>query len=44
MATPMAWVVAVAWVQFLAQEFSHAVGAAKKRKKKAAMGYSYMPI
>ena len=30
----VAWVIAVTWVQSLAQEFLYAVGAAKKKKKK----------
>ena len=30
----VAWVTAVVWVQSLAQEFLHAVGAAEKREKK----------
>ena len=30
----MSWVTAIAWIQFLAQEILHAMGVAKKKKKR----------
>ena len=38
LATASAKVEAVAWIQSLAREFPHALGVAKKRKKKKSHG------